>query len=45
MNTVILRVLFRFLRYEDLDAGMVDGEWPPSLTNPTVKLVLRKDAK
>ncbi len=36
---------FRFLRYEDLDAGMVDDEWPPSKTNPTVRLVLRKDAQ
>jgi 2-polyprenyl-3-methyl-5-hydroxy-6-metoxy-1,4-benzoquinol methylase len=37
--------MFRFLHYEDLDAGMVAGEWPPSKTNPTVRLVLRKDAK
>lgn len=35
---------FRVLRYEDVDAGKIDGEWPPSKTNPTVKLVLRKDA-
>ena len=34
---------FRFLRYEDVDAGKIDGEWAPSKTNPTVKLVLRKD--
>ena len=34
---------FRVLRYEDVDAGKIDGEWRPSKTNPTVKLVLRKD--
>jgi len=35
---------FRVLRYEDLDAGQVDDEWPPSTTLPTVALVLRKPA-
>ena len=34
---------FRILRYEDLDAGAVTDEWPPSRNAPTVKLVLRKD--
>lgn len=34
---------FRVIRYEDLDPGQVSGDWPPSLTNPTVKLVVRKD--
>lgn len=33
----------RIVRYEDLDAGAIDNDWPPSKTNPTVKLVLRKD--
>ena len=32
------------LRYEDLDAGQVDDEWRPSLTLPTVSLVLRQPA-
>ena len=34
---------FRIVRYEDLDAGAVTDQWPPSSRSPTVKLVLRKD--
>lgn len=33
---------FQLLRVEDLDPGMVDDDWGPSLANPTVKLVARK---
>lgn len=33
---------FHVLRVEDLDAGMVDNDWGPSRTNPTVRLVARK---
>ena len=36
---------FRIVRYEDLDAGAEADEWGPSKTNPTVRLVLRKDAR
>ena len=35
---------FRVVRYEDLDAGAVTDEWRPSLTYPTLKLVLQKPA-
>ena len=35
---------FKIVRYEDLDAGAVTDEWRPSLTYPTVKLVLEKAA-
>jgi SAM-dependent methyltransferase len=34
---------FRVLRLEDLDAGVVDDDWTPSRTNPTIKLVARKE--
>lgn len=34
---------FRILRVEDIDAGVVDNDWGPSRTNPTVKLVARKE--
>jgi hypothetical protein len=34
---------FRLLRVEDMDAGAVANDWTPSRTNPTVKLVARKD--
>jgi len=34
---------FRVLRAEDQDAGAVDNDWTPSKTNPTVKLVARKE--
>jgi 2-polyprenyl-3-methyl-5-hydroxy-6-metoxy-1,4-benzoquinol methylase len=36
---------FRVLRVEDIDAGVVDNDWSPSRTNPTVKLVARKEAR
>ena len=36
---------FRILRYEDLDAGAETGEWRPSLTYPTLKLVLEKPVR
>lgn len=36
---------FRVLRVEDIDAGAVDNDWGPSRTNPTVKLVVRKEAE
>jgi 2-polyprenyl-3-methyl-5-hydroxy-6-metoxy-1,4-benzoquinol methylase len=36
---------FHILRYEDLDAGVVTDDWSPSRTNPTVRLVLRKEAR
>jgi 2-polyprenyl-3-methyl-5-hydroxy-6-metoxy-1,4-benzoquinol methylase len=34
---------FHVLRVEDLDAGMVDDDWGPSRTSPTVKLVVRRN--
>jgi hypothetical protein len=34
---------FRLLRVEDIDAGAVANDWTPSRTNPTVKLVARKE--
>ena len=34
---------FRLVRLEDLDAGVVDNDWVPSKTNPTSKLVVRKE--
>ena len=34
---------FRILRVEDVDAGVVDDDWAPSRTNPTAKLVARKE--
>jgi 2-polyprenyl-3-methyl-5-hydroxy-6-metoxy-1,4-benzoquinol methylase len=34
---------FRLLRVEDMDAGAVANDWTPSRTNPTVKLVARKE--
>lgn len=34
---------FHVLRVEDLDAGMVDNDWGPSRTSPTVKLVVRRN--
>ncbi len=34
---------FRVLRVEDLDAGVVDDDWTISRTNPTIKLVARKE--
>jgi SAM-dependent methyltransferase len=34
---------FRILRVEDLDAGVVDDDWIVSRTNPTIKLVARKE--
>jgi SAM-dependent methyltransferase len=34
---------FRLLRAEDQDAGVVDNDWTPSRTNPTMKLVVRKE--
>jgi 2-polyprenyl-3-methyl-5-hydroxy-6-metoxy-1,4-benzoquinol methylase len=36
---------FKIVRYEDLDAGAVTDEWRPSLTYPTVKLVLEKPVR
>jgi SAM-dependent methyltransferase len=36
---------FRVLRVEDIDAGVVDNDWSPSRTNPTVKLVARKETE
>lgn len=35
---------FRLIRYENLDAGVVDDDWQPSRTNPTVRLIVRKPA-
>lgn len=35
--------MFRLLRAEDIDAGVVDNDWSPSRTYPTVRLVLRKE--
>jgi len=33
----------RIIRYEDLDAGEIVDDWGPSRTNPTVKLIFRKE--
>ncbi|MEP7362684.1 MAG: class I SAM-dependent methyltransferase [Acidobacteriota bacterium] len=35
---------FKIVRYEDLDAGAETSEWRPSLTYPTLKIVLEKPA-
>lgn len=42
-ETAALWKQFRLLRVEDVDAGGVDNDWGPSRTNPTVKLVARKE--
>ena len=34
---------FRLMRVADLDAGMVDNDWTPSLSFPTGMLVARKE--
>ncbi len=34
---------FKLVRFEDVDAGIVEDDWGPSRTNRTVKLVVRKE--
>ena len=34
---------FHLVRFEDLDAGVVDDDWIPSRTNRTIRLVVRKE--
>lgn len=35
---------FHLIRYENLDAGVVDDDWNPSRTNSTLRMVVRKPA-
>jgi SAM-dependent methyltransferase len=34
---------FTLLRLEDVNVGAVDNDWGPSMENPTLKLVARKE--
>ena len=35
-------VRFHLIRFEDLDAGVVDDDWAPSRSNRTIRIVVRK---